>query len=134
MEKKDAQLGQLIKTYSGLCIVLGVDADCIDKIRTALTYDLNNPLIKRDMASMIEEYRKTVQVSCYVVCPRLDIKSDYIDKVPKGYVFDGMHTSRNLSYLSVSTLDTWVKKDVNKYRKASFTENGRPNLEWETLL
>lgn len=39
-----------------------------------------------------------------------------------------------LSYLSVSTLDTWVKKDVNKYRKASFTENGRPNLEWGTLL
>lgn len=54
--------------------------------------------------------------------------------VPKGYVFDGTHTSRNLSYLSVSTLDTWVKKDVNKYRKASFTENGRPNLEWGTLL
>ena len=26
------------------------------------------------------------------------------------------------------------KKDVNKYRKASFTENGRPNLEWGTLL
>ena len=54
--------------------------------------------------------------------------------VPKGYVFDGMHTSRNLSYLSVSTLDTWVKKDVNKYRKVSCTENGRPNLEWGTLL
>ena len=85
MKKKDAQLGQLIKTYSGICIVLGVDADCIDKIRTALTYDLNNPLIKRDMTSMIEEYRKTVQVSCYVVCPRLDIKSDYIDKVTKEY-------------------------------------------------
>lgn len=56
--------------------------------------------------------------------------------VPKGYVFDGMNTSRNLSYLAVSTLDTWVKKDVNKYRK-KINDNfycGRENLEWGTLL
>ena len=113
MEKKDAQLGQLIKTYSGICIVLGVDADCIDKIRTALTYDLNNPLIKCDMTSMIEEYRKTVQVSCYVVCPRLDIKSDYIDKVTKEYA---MKIMANFSLLKNGTIKQ-KNQDIKIFRK-----------------
>lgn len=85
MGKNDVRLGQLVKTFGGIYLVLGVDADCIDKIRNAIGYGLNNPLIKHDMTSMIEDYHKTVQVSCYVVCPRLAIKSDYIDKVTKEY-------------------------------------------------
>lgn len=67
--------------------------------------------------------------------------------VPRTYVYDERRDPNitfeselpdSISYLSVSTLDTWVKKDVNKYRK-KINEGfqfgrGRNSLTWGDLL
>lgn len=81
MERKDAQIGQLVKTSDGVGFILGVDVDTLSSLKESIERKSHNS----DKATIIAYFYQNIIVTCYNVCPRTIMNSDYMEKVSNEY-------------------------------------------------